>query len=115
MSIITRMLKQTAAYWAPLPVTTRYGKPSWASPIDISVRWEDVNIEFMDAESERQMSRARVFVDRDVEVNGVLLLDGITSSTNLTDPKANDEAWEIRRYEKLPNLRNTEFLRTALL
>ena len=114
MSIITTMLRQTAVYWSPLSVD-EYGQPTWNAPVELAVRWEDKIEAFMDADGERQFSRAVVFVESDVILKGVLLLSALVDVDNLTDPKANEGAWEIRKFDKLPNLKNTEFLRTAFL
>lgn len=114
MSIITRMRKQTAVYW-PVGSTNEYGQPVYGTPVEIEVRWEDKTEEFMDAEGETHMSKALVYVDREVDVGGVLLLGSLSSSVDQDDPKANDGAWEIRRYEALPNFKATEFLRTVYL
>lgn len=114
MGIITRMLKQTAVYWAPLGVD-EFGQPTWDTPVEVAVRWEDRAEEFLNQEGDRQMSRSVVYVGQDVEVNGVLLLGELTSSVDQDDPKSNTGAWEIRRFEKLPNLRVTEYLRTVFL
>jgi len=116
VGIITKMLKQTAAYWPPTG-TDKRGQPTLGTPIDILVRWEDKTEEFIDpATGTRQMSKAIVYVDRDVLVHGVLLLDGLTSTTDQDNAKANDGAWEIRRFEKLPTLRQTKApLRTVFL
>ena len=121
MGIIARMRKQTAVYW-PLASSDSggddfddYGQPVVTDPIEISCRWEDVAEEFIDAKGTRQVSKSTVYVDQDVDVGGILMLgteDDITDSTNI---KENEGAWEIRRFDKLPNLRATEFLRTAWL
>ncbi len=121
MSIITRMLKQTAVWWPLASMESsgsdydNYGQPIVTDPVEIDVRWEDVSEEFLDKDGVVQLSRARVYVDRDVEVGGVLMLGELTDITDATTPKENENAWEIRRVEKLPNLRNTEYLRTCYL
>lgn len=115
MSIITRMLKQVATYWPPLGTSDAFGQPQYGTAVQIGVRWEDATEQFLDDEGDIQMSKALVYVSQDVEVRGVLLLLPIASVTNLTDPKKNPLAWEIRRYERLPTFKATEFLRTALL
>ena len=116
MRILTKMLKQTAVWW---PLTSvgfdDYGQPIPSTPVEIKVRWEDVGEEFLDVRGTIQMSRARVYVDRDVELGGVLMLGELDSGVDEANPKENDNAWEIRRVEKLPNLRNTEYLRTCYL
>lgn len=122
MSIITRMRKQKAVWWPLQTIESagddadNYGQPLVSlDPIEIDVRWEDVSEEFIDETDTVQMSRARVYVDRDVEVGGILMLGELTDITDANNPKENDNAWEIRRFEKLPNLKNTEFLRTVFL
>jgi hypothetical protein len=106
---------QTAAYWA-WTGTDRFGKPTYAAAIDISVRWEDVSEEFINSDGETVISRAKVYVDRDLKIKGVLLLDGIQTGTNLTSPKKNNGAWEIRRFDKLPTIDQDETpLRTVFL
>jgi len=114
MRIITKMLKQTAVWWS-LSGTDGYGQPTVGIPIEIKVRWEDVGEEFLDGDGTMQLSRAKVFVDRDVEVGGVLMLGKLDGSVDQANPKANDGAWEIRRVEKLPTLNAKQFLRTVYL
>ena len=122
MSLISRMRKQTAVYWALLGADSAgvvdyddYGQPQYTDPVEIACRWEEVTVEFLDAQGTRQISNASVYVDRDVDLGGVLMLGELTDITDDDIPKENDNAWEIRRYEKMPNLRNTEFLRTVYL
>jgi len=111
---ITWMIKQTGVYWAPSG-TDDYGKPTWATPIEVGIRWEDISEHFMDPQGETQMSNARVYLDQNVEVHGVLLLGELTSSVDQDDPKANDGAWEIRKFENLPDIPATKALKTAYL
>lgn len=121
MSIITRMRKQTAVYWAPGSEETGgkdyddYGRPLYADPVEISCRWEDVNEEFVTPDGTRDSSRCIVYTDRVVALRGVLMLGTLNDVADLDDPKKNDDAWEIRRFDKLPNLRNTETLLKAYL
>jgi len=116
MRIIAKMLKQTAVYWELSSLEfDNYGQPIPTTPIEIKVRWEDVGEQFLDEKGTMQLSRAKVFVDRDVEVGGVLMLGELDSGVDENNPKENDNAWEIRRFEKLPTLRATQFLRTVYL
>ena len=115
------MLKMTCVYWPPGGEDSGgfdfddYGKPLYATPVQIKCRWEDKAEEFLNSDGTREISNSVVYVDRDVRVGGVLLLDSLANVSDLTVPKNNDGAWEIKRFDKLPNLRNTEFLRTAYL
>jgi len=114
VSIITRMLKQTAVYW-PYASIDQFGKKSWGTAEEISVRWVDVSEEFLDSEGERQVSKVKVYVEKDTPVGGVLMLGELTDITDEDDIKENNGAWEIRQFSKLPNFKATEFLRTAYL
>ena len=121
MGIITRMLKMKAVYWPPESSESGgddfddYGQPQVSDPVEIDCRWEEVSEEFLDAQGTAQISRAKVFVDRDVEVGGILMLGLLADVTDLVNPKENENAWEIRRFDKFPNLRVTEYLRTVYL
>lgn len=114
MSIITKMRKQSCVYWA-LTGFDNYGQPTWDSPVEIDCRWEDVHEEFIDANEQRQISKAIIYVDRDICVGSILMLGALDSGVDEISPKQNDNAYEIQRFEKLPTLKATEFLRTAIL
>lgn len=129
MRIIKTMRKQRCVYWEWTGENDQ-GKKTYGEPIELECRWEDVQEQFLDRMGNEQMSRARVYVDRDVVEIGVLWLppdnikiapgEALSQLTSENDPFANDRAYEIRRFEKLPELRprkgdpnNT--LRTAYL
>ena len=112
MSIISRMRRQTCVYWAKEGYDN-YGKPLTDPPIQLTCRWQDMNEEFIDSEGTRQMSRAKVFVDQDVDVGGVLMLGVLGDVTDALVPKNNAGAWEIKRFDNMPNLKATEYLKTA--
>jgi len=123
MGIITRMRKQQAVWW-PLKSAEsaandhdRFGQPQSADPVQLTelVRWEDVTEEFIDANGTRVFSRAKVYVGRDMQPGDVIMLGTIASIVNTSHPKENVGAWEVRRYDELPNLKNTEVLRTVFL
>lgn len=114
MGIITKMRKQTAVYWPPLEAD-EYGKPTYDDPVEVTCRWEDTQKLFVTPQGSTETCASIVYVDRDVEVGGVLLLGSLDSDINESDPKANEGASEIRQFSKIPNIRNTELLRVAYL
>lgn len=121
MSLIKRMRKQDAVYWALAGEESggkdfdKYGQPVVTEPVAIKCRWDGKTEEFIDAKGTRLFSHAIVFVDRDVDVGGVLMLGTIADITNADVPKENANAWEIKRFDKIGNLRATEFLLKAYL
>jgi hypothetical protein len=121
MSIISRMRKQKAVYW-PLGSSETggkdvddYGKPVYATAVEIDCRWEDSREEFISPKGDKELSHSMVYVDRDMRVGEVLMLGTLDSVVYLTNPKKNTNAWEIRAFEKLPNFKATEFLKRAIL
>jgi len=115
------MLKQTCVYWALASEESggddfdNYGQPQLASPIEISCRWSDKNEEFIGPNGTKLISQAKVFVFQDVDIGGVLMLGTLADITDDDDVKENDGAYEIKAFHKAPNLRATEWLRTAFL
>jgi len=112
MGIISKMRKQTAVYWPPGSVDA-YGRPTQGTAVEISCRWEDVHEQFLSATGEEQTSNAIVYTSQDVELGGYLWLGAIASKP--AEPELDKNAYEIRKFEKLPNLKVSEFLRTAIL
>lgn len=117
MGILTRMRKQAAVYWAPAGLD-RHGKATFAEAVQLDggVRWEDVVEEFTDATTgAKELSNCRVYVGEDLQVGGVLWLGTLASVTYLTEPLRNEKAYRVRRFDSVPNIRATQFLRTAML
>lgn len=131
MSIITKMLKQKAVYWAPSG-PGQFGRTGFAQPVVLKCRWQDGSDIFAKAQeggvNKEEVSTATVYVDRDVEEQGVLWLPPepfdkvenedvvvLAQVTNPDKPFENDGAREIKSFGKVPNLKRKEFIRTAKL
>ena len=114
MSIITKVLKQTAVYWEPSGID-KYGQATVSLPIELSVRWEDMLTEVLNSDGTKQLSKAKVMVSSDVEIGGFLKLGTLESCLDIVDPSNNESVFEIISFEKMPNIRNTEFFRQAYL
>lgn len=120
MRILTKMLKQYAVYWPPGSEAggqdfDSYGRPVYTTAIEIRCRWEDIAEEFIGPDGTDQVSRSKVFVDRDVRTGGVLWLGRLVDVGDLVNPKRNNNAWEVRRFDKVPTLNATQFVRMAYL
>ena len=74
MSIYEKMRQQAAIYWAVSGAPDRQGRPSLAGPVAIACRWDDVHEDFIGPDGSRQVSKAKVYGDRDTPPGGVLLL-----------------------------------------
>lgn len=113
MSIIRRMRKQKAIYWRRL-TPDKYGTFSYASPVEVSCRWDDCTEEFRNAQGQLEASSAVVYPDRQMYIGDILKKSEIESDTP-DDPREDTEIFEIKRFDVTPNLRNTENLYTAYL
>jgi hypothetical protein len=113
VSVITKMRKQSAIYWARSG-TDSYGQPSFAEPVEITCRWDDSVTEFIDPQGERRLSSAVVYVDRDMPLGSMLKLGDLDSNI-ADDPRENADTFEVRQFAKNPNFKATEFLRTVYL
>jgi hypothetical protein len=115
MGIISSMRKQAAVYWAPAAADD-FGVAGAVTPVDIACRWEDTAEQFLDDENTVQVSRSKVYTDRDIVPGGYLLLGTVAG---LADPAAHPRtiqgAFIVHQFSKLPNLKASQFLRTAML
>ena len=108
-------LRQKCVYWPPSADRwDDFGQPQTSSPTVINCRWEDIKEEIITASGTRILSRATVMLETDVEESGILML-GVLADITDDDPKSNSGAWEILKFDKLPNLRATQMLRRAYL
>ena len=114
MSIIKTMRKQDAVYW-PFSSINQFGKKSVGTAVPIRVRWDDVSEEFLDGQGERQLSKALVYVDRVMALGGILMKGTTSNITDAVDIKENANAWEIRRFDEIPDIKAKQFLRIAYL
>lgn len=108
--VISRMRKQDAVYWPATRIDAK-NRVVLGTAVQIKCRWEDKSTEFIDMNGQPQISSVVVYVDRDVTLRGYLWLGLLADAPDnpTTDPKGR----EIRSYEKLPNFRNTDYLRTV--
>ena len=116
MGLVARFLNQVAVYWPKGTGSSldSYGNPVYGIPVEIRCRWEDVQEDFIDSMDIRQVSRSKVYVEEDLDIGGVLMLGEYDTSLDSV-PKNNPNAWEIRAFNKIPNIRNTEIIRVAFL
>lgn len=127
MSIITKMRRQNAIYWPP-GQPDGYGRPTMGALVELvlaggvnsCVRWEDRVEDFIDFSGTTRTSNAVVYVGAlpgggEVQVGGWLWLGDRADLTSESDPRLNDNAYEVKRVDHLPNLRATEKLRTVYL
>lgn len=108
------MRKQKAVLWRRSAEPDKYGAFSFGEPEEIDCRWDDSGKEFRNSAGQTEMSAAVVYVDRVVGF-GDKLMKGEMDSNTPDDPLDTRLAFEVKRFDITPNLRNTENLLTAYL
>jgi len=108
---------QTAVYWGG-PENDGYGGFTWDEPVEIDVRWDEVSELVTDAKGQEVVSKAKVIVAQDVDLNGILFLGELTDldSDQEGDPLTVDGAYPIIRVDKIPApLSTDDFFRMVYL
>lgn len=107
MSLITRMRRQVAT-WFQQTGTDEFGQPSFTAGVEIKCRWSDEAKEVIAPDGSKMISSSVVYVDRDMEPGDLL------QNSPLSDSDV-EEASRIEAFQKIPNLKATEYLRVAYL
>lgn len=118
------MRRQVAVYWAP-GADDYFATESYAPPVELLVRWVDVNQQIVNARGEIRVTKSEVYVGQDLELDGVLWLsskmkgytpgEAIAELNDEEDPFKNNNAFVIQRFDKTPTLKAAKFLRVAYL
>lgn len=114
--IVERFAKQTSVYWGS-PSIDGYGGFTFDDPVEISVRWEDSTKVITDNMGKEIVSMARIMLTQDVEEQGYLYLGELTDLTaaQKANPMLIETAFEIKRFDKVPDIKATEFFRECYL
>jgi len=115
MGFLTKNHNQTIVYWASPSVSDKWGNRTFTAPVELSGRWEDRQDLFIDPSGRERVSRAVVFLGQDVDVGGYLYLGTLLSISSAVNPKSVTNAYEIRAFSKIPNLRSSDYERKVTL
>ncbi len=106
-NFITRNLKQVGTIWSRLSLDG-YGGTSYTKTT-CNCRWEDNQILFTDHTGQERVSKAIVYIDVDVAVGSFMLLGTSGSST------PPETAYEVKSFQKSPDIRGVIFERKVIL
>ena len=107
-SFITGNLKQDAVYWAVgAGVDDGDGNIVYATPVEITVRWQDVNELQSGSSQENFLSVAIIYSQTELEDNAWLYLGLIADIVGVTtDPRNVAGAYRIKKKAKSTRLKN---------
>lgn len=112
MSIFTKVLRNDAIYWERLVGSpSDDGQPSFAAPVAIRCRWDDVEDEVVLPSGRTVRSKAALMVDRDM-ITGSIVQKGLkTDDTPLKPPPDGSGGHEIILRKTYGNIKQKKFLR----
>jgi hypothetical protein len=101
---------QIATLWTVNGVNAA-GDPSFASPSEITVRWDERSVVYTDRDGEEKRSSAVVDLGQDVKIGDWLFLGTSIAS----DPSTVVGAYPVQSFEKSPTVSGDAYVRTAYL
>jgi hypothetical protein len=110
-----RHLTQKCIYWGS-PTSDGYGSYTYADPVELDCRWEDVRMVETDTLTVQFQIRSEVQLAQDVIEEGMLLLGSIDDldSDEFNDP-VSAGADKIVRFDKIPTMHGDHFYRKAYI
>lgn len=113
---IRRIAVQDVVYWGN-PVDDGYGGLTFDDPVEIKVRWEDTAELITAADGEQYVTKAKILVTQDVDINGYLFLGSLIDlDSDNSNPKEIEGTCRIRRFDKVSMIRSTtQFVRTVFI
>lgn len=118
MALIDRVRNQTAVYWE-YTGPDGFGGGLYEDAVELQVYWMEKVQEFTDSETgDATISEAVVYPGVDLVPLSYLkwgTLDDLDSAAPLNDPIAEDKVYQLRGWEKIPDMSGTQFVRKAML
>ena len=110
MSWLTNHHNQSATYWAASGVDGS-GESTWATPVAISVRWEEQSEIFIDDRGEQRLGKSVVYTDRSMSRGDYIFL----GTSVAADPHDVVNSKIIQDYREIPNLGNSHSERRVIV
>lgn len=114
--ITTKFLKQRCVLWNA-PVPDGYGSYSFGSPSEIDCRWTDSVQVVSDGKGNDIVCKSVVMVAIDIEELAMLwlgLLANLTTEQKAA-PASIEHCYTVKRFDKIPLLKGSPFLRVCYL
>jgi hypothetical protein len=102
--IVNRMRQQVCVWWK-MTGTDEFGAPVFEAPVEITCRWEWKRMKVVMPRYETFTSKAKVYVERPIEVGDYLYLGSLSEIAGETDPRVIKDAVRVKKYGEISNLR----------
>lgn len=115
IKFIKKVCVQTAVLWTYLG-PDGYGGELFDEPVEIKVRWEDIDQTMEDDTRVEFVSRAKILLTEDVKMKDYLHLGTLESIENEANPRKVDKAFPIKSFRRTPLIFSTDkFVKTVFL
>jgi hypothetical protein len=108
---ISRNFKQTVTHWA-ITGEGSFSGPTFAAPNVMKGRWDYRNELFRTPAGDEEVSRTIAYLESDVDV-GDYVIEGDYSE--VSDPTTLPQAFRVKQFQKISDLRNVFVLRKVWL
>ena len=102
---------QDITHW-PTLTKDGLGGFTFAAPVLLKGRWEDKQELFRDKNGEEVLSEAWVYLETDIVIGDYIAEN---DQTGTPDPTTLQDAHQVRQFIKIPDLRQNDFERKAML
>lgn len=107
-------MRREKAIWWRRTGQDEYGASVFDDPVEIKCRWVERADQMVGKQGEIEVSKAKVYVDREMNEGDILKYGPIQSDT-ATNPREEADAFEIKAFERTPDFTAREFLYAARL
>lgn len=102
---------QTAVLWEPSG-TDGYGQATFASPVEVDVRWKYANTEMVGADGKPVAIDATVVVAQEVPVNSRMWLGSLSEWLGTGSGDSAEPLMRVLTYRYTPDIKGRNFRRT---
>ena len=117
-SVVLRFTNQILVYWQRND-TGLYGQANYFDPVEIAVRWEDIQKEIVTADGRKVMSKGYLLLASPVTVGSLVWLGQLTDWMALPTypaiPTQNQGSREVMLVKSTPDLKAQGFVNEAWL
>lgn len=103
-SIITKVLRMDAVYWAPKEAAPN-GRMLFEVPVDIKVFWMDSMVEVAKPDGTKALAKSEIMTSLSTKIGGYLMLGLKADLEHPADPLQNEGAYRIITTAEQPPIR----------
>jgi len=113
---VSKYLTDTAVFWEKTGKNGFY-ELTLSTGVEINVRWEDRNELFINYDGKEEYSGAIVYIKQDMSPDDFLYLGELTdlSAEEQANPKLEQSAFAIKKFEKIKSVGGRSTLRRVFL